>query len=110
VVARLVVFLQNVGRIPWESFGSLTYCLQEEGFAHSRLPVAEAVDRSLLLVVEGFDGRTVPRILDGEEDLGRQLEEADIPDHSEEELDSFLKSKYLKESRLTTRINYRRLE
>jgi hypothetical protein len=66
--------------------------------------VAEAVDRSLLLVVEGFDGRTVPRILDGEEDLGRQLEEADIPDHSEEELDSFLKSKYLKESRLRTRI------
>jgi len=97
VVARLVVFLQNVGRILWESFGSLTYCLQQEGFVHSRLPV-EAVGRSLLLVVEEApDGQTVPRILDGEEDLGRQLEEADIPDHSEEELDSFLKSKYLKD-------------
>ena len=61
--------------------------------------MAEAVDRSLLLVVEGFDGRTVPRTPDGEEDLGRQLEEVDIPDHSEKELDSFLKSKYLKELR-----------
>jgi hypothetical protein len=82
-VAVLVVCLQNVGRILLESFDSLACCLLQESVDRSSLP----------WVVEGLDGRIVPRILDGEEDLGRQLEEADIPDHFEEERDSFLKSK-----------------
>ena len=88
-----VVGLPNVGRILLETFDSLACRLLRESFVHTRLRVVELVDRtSLPLVVEGLGGRTIPRMLDGEEDLDPQAEEADIPGRSEEERDSFLKS------------------
>jgi len=89
LVEGQVVCLQAVYRIPSPCCWSL-----QGNFVHNlpRLVVEQVVVHSPLRVVEVLDGRKVLKIPDVEEGrLGhrQRLEEAGIPDHSKEVLDSF---------------------
>lgn len=85
VIVGPAVCLQVVCHIP-------SCCPFQGPFVRSlpRERAAEEVARSLLLVVEGLDGRRGPKIPGEEEGLGhhQNLEWADIPDHFGEVVDS----------------------